>query len=95
MHEALYRALRRARPDQQDQRKGRGDAVLFRARRTARRGVGIVFSSGRKPRQIVPSKLLRQWALEMSGIPEWLYAESRDTVGDGAETIALLLPNNN
>jgi DNA ligase-1 len=53
----------------------------------------LYFLSGRKPRQIVPSKLLRAWALELSGIPEWLYAESRDTVGDGAETIALLLPN--
>ncbi len=52
------------------------------------------FLSGRKPRQIVPSKLLRQWAIEQAGIPEWLYAESRDTVGDGSETIALLLPNN-
>ena len=54
----------------------------------------LYFLSGRKPRQIVPSRLLRQWGLEMSGIPEWLYAESRDTVGDSAETIALLLPNN-
>lgn len=51
------------------------------------------FLSGRKPRQIVPSRLLRDWAIELSGIPEWLYLESRDTVGDGAETIALLLPN--
>ena len=42
----------------------------------------------------MPSKLLRQWAIEQAGIPEWLYAESRDTVGDGSETIALLLPNN-
>ena len=54
----------------------------------------LYFLSGRKPRQIVPSRFLRQWALEMSGIPEWLYAESRDTVGDGAETMALLLPGN-
>ena len=52
------------------------------------------FLSGRKPRQIVPSKFLREWSIEMSGIPEWLYLESRDTVGDGAETTALLLPNN-
>ncbi len=52
------------------------------------------FLSGRKPRQIVPSKFLREWAIEMSGIPEWLYLESRDTVGDSAETSALLLPNN-
>jgi len=54
----------------------------------------LYFLSGRKPRQIVPSRFLRKWGLEMSGIPEWLYGESRDTVGDGAETIALLLPNN-
>jgi DNA ligase-1 len=53
----------------------------------------LYFLSGRKPRQIVPSKLLREWALELSGIPEWLYEESRDTVGDGAETMALLLPD--
>lgn len=52
------------------------------------------FLSGRKPRQIVPSKKLREWAIEQAGIPEWLYLESRDTVGDSAETIALLLPNN-
>ncbi len=54
----------------------------------------LYFLSGRKPRQIVPSKKLREWAIEISQIPEWLYEESRDIVGDGAETIALLLPNN-
>ena len=52
------------------------------------------FLSGRKPRQIIPSGKLRDWAIEKAGIPEWLYEESRDTVGDSAETIALLLPNN-
>jgi DNA ligase 1 len=55
----------------------------------------LYFLSGRKPRQIVPSKFLRDWSLEMSGIPEWLFLESRDTVGDGAETIALLMPSEN
>ena len=54
----------------------------------------LYFLSGRKPRQIVPSKKLRELALELSGIPEWLFMESRDTVGDSAETMALLLPNN-
>jgi len=54
----------------------------------------LYFLSGRKPRQIVPSKKLREWALQLAEIPEWLFDESRDTVGDGAETIALLLPNN-
>ncbi|MEO7658245.1 MAG: ATP-dependent DNA ligase, partial [Pyrinomonadaceae bacterium] len=53
----------------------------------------LYFLSGRKPRQIVPSKLLRSWALELSGIPEWLFQASRETVGDSAETMALLLPD--
>lgn len=51
------------------------------------------FLSGRKPRQIIPSAKLRAWAIELAKIPEWLYQESRDTVGDSSETIALLLPN--
>jgi DNA ligase-1 len=53
----------------------------------------LYFLSGRKPRQIVPSKFLREWAMQESGIPEWLFMDCRDTVGDGAETTALLLPN--
>ncbi len=53
----------------------------------------LYFLSGRKPRQIVPSKKLREWSLELSGIPEWLFQECRDSVGDSAETMALLLPN--
>jgi DNA ligase-1 len=32
--------------------------------------------------------------MEESGVPEWLWDECRDTVGDGSETTALLLPNN-
>lgn len=51
------------------------------------------FLSGRKPRQIVPSAKLREWAIALSQTPEWLFLASRDTVGDTAETIALLLPN--
>lgn len=54
----------------------------------------LYFLSGRKPRQIVPSRKIREWAIDEAGIPEWLFLESRDTVGDTAETIALLLPNN-
>ena len=54
----------------------------------------LYFLSGRKPKQIVPSKKLKEWAIELAEIPEWLFEESRDTVGDTAETIALLLPIN-
>lgn len=52
----------------------------------------VYFLCGRKPRQAVPSKRLRQWAREEAGVPEWLFDESYHHVGDVAETIALLLP---
>ncbi|QEH34475.1 Putative DNA ligase-like protein [Aquisphaera giovannonii] len=52
----------------------------------------VYFLIGRKPRQVVPSPKLRAWAMEESGVPEWLFQESYDAVGDIAETIALLLP---
>src|SRR5207248_2671697 len=35
---------------------------------------------------------LAEWAIEMAGVPEWLFEESYHAVGDLAETIALLLP---
>ena len=54
----------------------------------------LYFLSGRKPKQIVPSRRLKEWAMKLSGVPEWLFDESRNTVGDTAETIALLLPEN-
>ena len=54
----------------------------------------LYFLSGRKPKQIVPSKKLKEWAMELAQIPEWLFEESRNTVGDTSETIALLLPEN-
>jgi DNA ligase-1 len=55
----------------------------------------LYFLSGRKPRQIVPNKLLWQWAVEIAAIPEWLFADCYHTVGDMSETAALLLPSKN
>jgi DNA ligase-1 len=52
----------------------------------------VYFLIGRKPRQVVPMPRLRAWAIEEAGIPDWLFQESYDAVGDIAETIALLLP---
>lgn len=52
----------------------------------------VYFLAGGKPRQLVPTKLLRTFAREAAGLPEWLFDESYDAVGDLAETIALLLP---
>lgn len=52
----------------------------------------VYFLAGGKPRQLVPVKLLRLLAQEAAGLPEWLFIESYEAVGDLAETIALLLP---
>ena len=52
----------------------------------------VYFLAGGKPRQIVSTKLLRQFSTEMSGFPEWLFDECYQAVGDFAETIAHILP---
>ena len=52
----------------------------------------VSFLIGRKPRQVVPTRKLMQWAAELSRVPEWLFETSYDVVGDLAETITLLLP---
>ncbi|WP_031359808.1 ATP-dependent DNA ligase [Caballeronia sordidicola] len=50
------------------------------------------FLSGGKPRQSVPTRLLTEFARERAGLPEWLFEESYQAVGDLAETIAHILP---
>lgn len=50
------------------------------------------FLSGNKLRQLVPTKLLRQWAAQRASIPTWLFEESYHSVGDLAETLALIVP---
>jgi DNA ligase-1 len=52
----------------------------------------VYFLSGRKPRQIIGTRKLVDWAIQAADIPEWLFSESYDAVGDIAETITLLLP---
>ena len=37
--------------------------------------------------------LLRRWAAELAGVPEWLQEEAYHAVGDSAEAAALLLPD--
>jgi DNA ligase-1 len=52
----------------------------------------VYFLAGGKPRQAVPTKLLRQYAIEYAVLDEWLFDESYAAVGDFAETIAHILP---
>ncbi len=52
----------------------------------------LALFTGRKPRRQINSTLVKQWAMEMADIPQWLFEESYQVVGDLGETIALLLP---
>ena len=54
----------------------------------------IALFSGRRPKRVVNSAFLRDWCMEISGVSPWLFEESYHTVGDLAEAIALLLPEN-
>lgn len=47
----------------------------------------IALLSGRRPKRPVTSTQLRQWAAEVSGIPDWLFEASYHVVGDFAETV--------
>ncbi len=46
----------------------------------------------RRPKRKVNSTLLKEWVTQWASIPEWLFQESYQVVGDLAETIALILP---
>ena len=52
----------------------------------------VYFLAGGKPRQVVPTALLRALACERAGIAPWLFEEAYEAVGDLAETIAHVLP---
>ncbi len=48
--------------------------------------------TGKRPRRSVKTSILRHLAVQYCQIPEWLFQESYTTVGDLAETIALIIP---
>jgi len=52
----------------------------------------VYFLAGGKPRQAVPTKVLRESAIAYAGLDEWLFDECHAAVGDMAETIAHILP---
>ena len=52
----------------------------------------VYFLSGGRPRQLVPTRTLRELAMTLSGLEPWLFEESYQAVGDLAETISLVLP---
>jgi DNA ligase-1 len=53
----------------------------------------IALFTGKRPSRPVKSTLMKEWCMEITNLPEWLFSESYSTVGDLGETLALLLPN--
>jgi ATP-dependent DNA ligase len=51
----------------------------------------VYILSGRRLKRFIGPAVLRRWLVEESALPEWLVEESYATVGDLAETVALLL----
>ena len=52
----------------------------------------VNFLIGRRPKRLLESRKLAEWATAEAGVPDWLFGECYQAVGDFAETIALLLP---
>lgn len=52
----------------------------------------LYFLCGLKIKRVLTTTRLRQVCLALSGLPDWLFQECYDNVGDLAETIALLVP---
>ena len=52
----------------------------------------IYLLTGRRIKQILSARKLKEWSLEMTKISDWLFDESYKAVGDMIETITLLLP---
>ncbi|RDC71826.1 ATP-dependent DNA ligase [Rhodovulum sp. 12E13] len=67
-------------------------AAYFREAPEADRVWCIALLTGRRPKRMLTSTLLRDWAAERAGLPLWLFEESYAVAGDLAETIALILP---
>ncbi|MBA2459012.1 MAG: ATP-dependent DNA ligase [Gemmatimonadales bacterium] len=68
-------------------------ARYFRSAPPADAAWAVHFLSGRRPKRLIASADLRAWAAAEADIPDWLFEESYQAVGDLAETIALLLPD--
>jgi len=51
----------------------------------------VYFLSGRRLKRLVGAARLREWLVELSELPPWLVEDTYASVGDLAETIALLL----
>jgi DNA ligase 1 len=67
-------------------------AAYFSSATPADAAWAVHFLSGRRPKRLITARNLRAWTIEEAGIPDWLFEESYQAVGDLAEAITLLLP---
>jgi len=51
----------------------------------------VYFLSGRRLKRLITASVMRKWLVDEASLPEWLVEESYSSVGDLAETIALLV----
>src|SRR5690348_13533995 len=65
----------------------------FRSAPPADAAWAVHFLIGRRPKRVVGPAKLRSWAAREAGVPDWLFDESYQAVGDLAETITLILPD--
>jgi DNA ligase-1 len=63
----------------------------FQAAPPADAAWALYFLTGRRMKRFVSSRAIRAWTLQLTGIEDWLFQESYNSVGDSAETCALLL----
>ncbi|WP_373649149.1 ATP-dependent DNA ligase [Schlesneria sp. DSM 10557] len=52
----------------------------------------IYFLSGRRFKRLISTGRLREWCASASQVPDWMFDECYGAVGDLAETMALLMP---
>ncbi len=51
----------------------------------------VFFLTGQRLKRLISGKALRDWALTVTGLPEWLAIDAHAAVGDSAETVSLLV----
>ncbi len=86
---ALYRAIDASTSTA---KKLAAMAAYFRDAPVADAAWAAYFLAGGKPRQVVPTMLLRELACAQAAIEPWLFEEGYAVTGDLAEAIAYVLP---
>ncbi|MFP3831341.1 ATP-dependent DNA ligase [Chryseobacterium sp. SIMBA_028] len=52
----------------------------------------IALFTGKRPKRNVNTNYMKEWTLDITGLPLWLFQESYSSVGDLGETLSLILP---